>query len=152
MAPPKESPAAAKKPRLPRVFVIRHGETEWSLSGQHASSHPAPSLSQLYIRTDPRSIQTGLTDIPLTSHGESIVRQLGTRIVGQGKILDPAHIQHVFVSPRQRAQKTYDLLFQDVDKKPSCSVEEDVREWDYGVCEGALLLLGDGVRLREQLD
>ncbi|TKA56420.1 hypothetical protein B0A53_01990 [Rhodotorula sp. CCFEE 5036] len=83
-----------------------------------------------------RARATGLTDIPLTSHGESIVRQLGTRIVGQGKILDPAHIQHVFVSPRQRAQKTYDLLFQDVDKKPSCSVEEDVREWEYGLCEG----------------
>ena len=92
----------------------------------------------------PPPLQTGLTDIPLTAHGESIVRQLGTRIVGKGKILDPAHIQHVFVSPRQRAQKTYDLLFQDVDKKPSCSVEQDVREWEYGVCEGALsfFLLG----------
>ncbi|GAA5991379.1 hypothetical protein JCM10908_003284 [Rhodotorula pacifica] len=113
-APPKESPTAAKKPRLPRVFVIRHGETEWSLSGQH----------------------TGLTDIPLTSHGEDIVRELGTRIVGKGKILDPAHIQHVFVSPRQRAQKTFELLFEGAEEKPSCSKEEDVREWEYGVCEG----------------
>lgn len=147
MAPPKESPAAAKKPRLPRVFVIRHGETEWSLSGQHASSLLGCPPGYSLTRTDTLApLQTGLTDIPLTSHGESIVRQLGTRIVGQGKILDPAHIQHVFVSPRQRAQKTYDLLFQDVDKKPSCSVEEDVREWEYGVCEGARSSssLGDG--------
>ncbi|POY75329.1 hypothetical protein BMF94_1556 [Rhodotorula taiwanensis] len=114
MAAPPESTIAAKKPRLPRVFVIRHGETEWSLSGQH----------------------TGLTDIPLTEHGESIVRDLGTRIVGANKILDPAHIQHVFVSPRQRAVKTFDLLFEGVEEKPSWSKEDEIREWEYGVCEG----------------
>ncbi|BGP12197.1 hypothetical protein JCM10213_007453 [Rhodosporidiobolus nylandii] len=102
--------------RLPRVFVVRHGETEWSLSGQH----------------------TGRTDLPLTSHGEEIIRSLGERIVGEGKILDPAHIKHVFVSPRQRAKKTYDLLFEKVGEKerPEATEEEDVREWDYGVCEG----------------
>ncbi|TNY23733.1 histidine phosphatase superfamily [Rhodotorula diobovata] len=107
--------AAASKPRLPRVFVVRHGETEWSVSGQH----------------------TGLTDIPLTQKGEDILRELGGRIVGKGKVLDPAHIQHVFVSPRQRAQKTFSLLFEDrgVDA-PSHSIEDGIREWDYGVCEG----------------
>lgn len=84
-------------------------------------------------------VQTGLTDIPLTEHGESIVRDLGTRIVGANKILDPAHIQHVFVSPRQRAVKTFDLLFEGVEQKPSWSKEDEIREWEYGVCEGALL-------------
>jgi len=86
--------------------------------------------------------QTGLSDIPLTQKGEDILRELGGRIVGKGKVLDPAHIQHVFVSPRQRAQKTFSLLFDDrgVDV-PSYSTEDGVREWDYGVCEGASLAL-----------
>lgn len=37
MSPSASSSAASKKPRLPRVFVVRHGETEWSISGQHVS-------------------------------------------------------------------------------------------------------------------
>ncbi|GJN91959.1 hypothetical protein Rhopal_004987-T1 [Rhodotorula paludigena] len=113
--PRHDAPPAAQKPRLPRVFVVRHGETEWSISGQH----------------------TGRTDIPLTEKGESMLRELGKRIVGPGKVLDPAHIQHVFVSPRSRAQKTFQLLFEEQgEKAPSFSLEEGVREWDYGVCEG----------------
>lgn len=67
-----------------------------------------------------------------------MLRELGKRIVGPGKVLDPAHIQHVFVSPRSRAQKTFQLLFEEQgEKAPSFSLEEGVREWDYGVCEGA---------------
>ncbi|GAA5989408.1 hypothetical protein JCM11641_004819 [Rhodosporidiobolus odoratus] len=102
--------------RLPRVFVVRHGETEWSLSGQH----------------------TGLTDLPLTDHGVDVVSSLGKRIVGPGKILDPTHIKHAFVSPRQRAQKTYNLLFDSIpeSERPEKTDEDGVREWDYGVCEG----------------
>ena len=56
-------------------------------------------------------------------------------------ILDPAQLSHVLVSPRSRAQKTYELLFGDVpaDQQPKNKVtDERVREWTYGDFEGAL--------------
>ena len=40
------------------VYLARHGETAWSLTGQH----------------------TGLTDLPLTERGERNARQLGERL------------------------------------------------------------------------
>lgn len=62
------------------LYLIRHGETEWSLSGKH----------------------TGRTDIPLTSRGEDEARELGQRLRG-------IRFTHVLVSPRQRTRKTCDL-------------------------------------------
>lgn len=63
-----------------RLFLMRHGETEWSLSGQH----------------------TGRADIPLTENGEAEARQLGDRI-------RTFTFSHVITSPLQRAQRTYEL-------------------------------------------
>lgn len=60
-----------------RIYLVRHGETEWSLSGQY----------------------TGRTDIPLTAHGEDAARELGLR-------LRDIPFAHVLTSPLQRAQKT----------------------------------------------
>ena len=60
-----------------RLYLIRHGETEWSLSGRHTSR----------------------TDIPLTEQGEQDARKLGER-------LRAASITRVFTSPRQRARRT----------------------------------------------
>jgi broad specificity phosphatase PhoE len=65
------------KNQLPRLFVIRHGETEWSLSGQH----------------------TGRADIALTPNGQSEASQLGEQICHTS-------FQHVFMSPLQRARQT----------------------------------------------
>lgn len=65
---------------LPLVYLARHGETEWSLSGQH----------------------TGLTDIPLTPRGERNARRLGERLAG-------LKFAHVFTSPLQRASRTCEL-------------------------------------------
>ncbi|MGD0087853.1 MAG: histidine phosphatase family protein [Verrucomicrobiota bacterium] len=65
---------------LPRIYLIRHGETKWSLSGQH----------------------TGRTDIPLTEQGESDARKLGERLHG-------LNFNRVFTSPRLRAQRTCEL-------------------------------------------
>ncbi|KAK9899415.1 phosphoglycerate mutase-like protein [Cystobasidium minutum MCA 4210] len=107
--------------RLPKVYVIRHGQTEWSLNGRH----------------------TGTTDIPLTPKGEELITALGLRVVGKGRILDPDLITKILVSPRTRAQKTFELLFAPEAGNPKISemktTYEGVREWTYGDFEGALV-------------
>lgn len=65
---------------LPVVYVARHGETAWSLSGQH----------------------TGRTDLPLTPNGERNARRLGER-------LKDLAFAKVFTSPLQRAARTCEL-------------------------------------------
>lgn len=65
---------------LPRLFLVRHGETAWTESRQH----------------------TGLTDIPLNQRGEENARQLGAS-------LDRFDFIRVFSSPLQRAYKTCEL-------------------------------------------
>jgi broad specificity phosphatase PhoE len=65
---------------LPVVYLARHGETAWSLSGQH----------------------TGSTDLPLTERGEQQARALGQRLRG-------ANFVKAFTSPSQRARRTADL-------------------------------------------
>jgi len=88
---------------LPKVFLARHGETEWSVTGQH----------------------TGLTDLPLTSHGEDNARQLGEHLKGR-------HFAIVFTSPLQRARRTCELAgFGD-----RVTVDADMVEWNYGDYEG----------------
>jgi probable phosphoglycerate mutase len=63
--------------RHPSLYLVRHGETEWSLSGQH----------------------TGRTDVPLTAHGEDQARELVPW-------LRDIHFARVLTSPRQRARRT----------------------------------------------
>lgn len=65
---------------VPTIYLARHGETEWSKSGQH----------------------TGRTDIPLTARGEADARKIGTRLAG-------ISFAHVFSSPLQRARRTAEL-------------------------------------------
>jgi len=66
--------------QLPILYLARHGETAWSLSGQH----------------------TGLTDLPLTERGEQTARRLGQRLRGLS-------FSKVFTSPLQRARRTCEL-------------------------------------------
>ena len=67
---------------LPMIYLARHGQTEWSQTGQH----------------------TGLTDIPLTPQGEENGRRLGERLA---KIKEP--IKLVLTSQLQRARRTAEL-------------------------------------------
>jgi len=66
--------------RLPMIYLVRHGETEWTRSHRH----------------------TGLTDLPLTEVGERDARQLGER-------LRDTTFARVFTSPLQRASRTCEL-------------------------------------------
>jgi broad specificity phosphatase PhoE len=65
---------------LPIVYLARHGDTAWTVSGQH----------------------TGLTDLPLTAEGENHARRLGERLKG-------LKFAKVFTSPLQRAARTCEL-------------------------------------------
>jgi probable phosphoglycerate mutase len=62
---------------LSQIYLARHGETAWTVSGQH----------------------TGRTDIPLTERGEANARHLGERLKGMT-------FARVFTSPLQRARRT----------------------------------------------
>src|SRR5215469_13942808 len=62
------------------VYLARHGETAWTLSGQY----------------------TGLTDLPLTERGERNARRLEERLRG-------LNFAKVFTSPLQRASRTCEL-------------------------------------------
>jgi probable phosphoglycerate mutase len=62
------------------LYYMRHGETAWSLTGQH----------------------TGKTDLPLTAHGEAEAWSLEPLLHGVA-------FDHVFTSPRQRARRTAEL-------------------------------------------
>ena len=65
---------------LPIVYLARHGETAWTVSGQH----------------------TGLTDLPLTERGQRNARRIGER-------LKALRFAKVFTSPLQRALCTCQL-------------------------------------------
>src|SRR5438105_764742 len=66
--------------KLPSIYLARHGETAWSVSGQH----------------------TGRSDIPLTERGERNARRLGERLAGLSFAL-------VLTSPLKRASRTCEL-------------------------------------------
>ncbi|KAL4781562.1 histidine phosphatase superfamily [Aspergillus varians] len=116
----------------PRCFIIRHGETEWSLNGRH----------------------TGTTDLALTANGEKRIKSTGKALVGNDRLIAPKKLVHVYVSPRARAQRTLELLEvgcrerlpwtekrkpeaeEPIRTEARVEVTEMIREWDYGDYEG----------------
>jgi broad specificity phosphatase PhoE len=65
---------------FPEITLVRHGETEWSLTGRH----------------------TGRSDIPLTENGKAAAKKVGPRLAG--------HVfAEVWTSPSLRARNTCSL-------------------------------------------
>lgn len=103
---------------MTELYVIRHGETEWSANGRH----------------------TSVTDLPLTERGEQQARTLGSQ-------LDPACFGLVLSSPRRRARHTAELAgfvgehapeidddlaewsYGDYEGRTSAEIAEDVPGW-----------------------
>jgi probable phosphoglycerate mutase len=65
---------------IQEIYLVRHGETEWSLSGQH----------------------TGITDIPLTENGRKVAQRLEPVLAAETFVL-------VLTSPLERARETCEL-------------------------------------------
>lgn len=124
-----------KDAATPRVYLIRHGATSWSQLGRF----------------------TGSTDLPLLPEGEQKVRETASHVFGPGLLIEPGKLARIYVSPRQRAQKTLELLFETAGREASLpaslgadgeddvgsggvdvKVTEDVAEWNYGDYEGLL--------------
>lgn len=87
---------------LPVVYLARHGDTAWTISGQH----------------------TGLTDLPLNASGEHNARRLGERLKG-------LTFTKVFTSPLRRASRTCELAgFGDVAETDPDLVEWNYGEYE----------------------
>ena len=83
--------------------MIRHGETAWSRVGRH----------------------TGLTDLPLTPHGEAQAGRLAPWLAD-------THFALVLCSPLLRARQTCAAA----GFAPPPGIDADLAEWDYGEYEG----------------
>lgn len=92
---------------LGRLVLLRHGQTAWSVSGQH----------------------TGRTDLPLTEVGVEQAKEAGERL--RKEFPQGFNPDCVLVSPLRRAQQTA----QSAGYSPY-TLCEGVVEWDYGAAEG----------------
>jgi probable phosphoglycerate mutase len=87
---------------LPVVWLVRHGETAWSVAGRH----------------------TGLTDLPLTARGEQSARELAPRLRGLA-------VARVYTSPLLRAASTCSLAgFGDIAQSDPDLVEWDYGDYE----------------------
>lgn len=88
---------------LPTIYLVRHGETKWSRNGRH----------------------TGITDLPLTAHGEATARELGPWFAD-------VPFAQVLTSPMDRAVRTCELA----GLGAQAEIAVDLSEWNYGDYEG----------------
>lgn len=101
MQAPNVPAPQAPIPGGPKLWLLRHGETEWSRSGQY----------------------TGLTDLPLTSEGEAQARSAQAALAG-------VDFDLVLTSPLQRAHRTATLAgFPDAVVEPN-AVEWDYGDYE----------------------
>jgi probable phosphoglycerate mutase len=91
-----------------RVFLIRHGETAWTITGQH----------------------TGRTDLALTEAGENEARAAARPF---SRLLGERPLDAVYSSPRRRALRTAELA---LGTSIAPEVSDLLAEFDYGAFEG----------------
>jgi broad specificity phosphatase PhoE len=91
---------------MPALYLLRHGETEWSRTGRH----------------------TSVSDLPLTPEGERRAGEAGRVLAAMRGTDAPALVAS---SPRTRARRTAELAGLAPDL-----VTEDLAEWAYGEYEG----------------
>jgi len=108
----RNHPTNRTRKMAPRVFIARHGETEWSLNGRH----------------------TGTTDLALTANGKKRMQKTGEAMVGEDRLICPDLLLQVYCSPRKRAMQTLELL--GLPKQVPAEVTDSLSEWDYGKYEG----------------
>ena len=89
-------------PELRRIWLVRHGETEWARLGRH----------------------TGRTDVPLTDLGRDQAAALGDRLRERERDGHPPFAL-VLTSPRIRASETARLA-----GFAAATIEPDLAEWD----------------------
>ncbi|KAI8909398.1 putative phosphoglycerate mutase [Powellomyces hirtus] len=102
------------KPKMFNLYVVRHGATEWSVSGQH----------------------TGRTDIPLTPAG---IEQAECTAKHFKNLLSSkpfsSRFLHIYSSPLSRAFETARITTS-YDPTAQIELDDDLQEWDYGAYEG----------------
>jgi probable phosphoglycerate mutase len=89
-----------------RAYLVRHGETEWSITRRH----------------------TGRTDLPLTEGGRRRAAELRETFAGRSDVATAV----VLTSPLLRARQTCELA----GLGDRAEVDDDLVEWDYGEFEG----------------
>lgn len=116
----------------PRLFLLRHGETSWSLIGRY----------------------TGITDLPLLPSGASRILSSAHIIYGPGKLISPSSLLKVFISPRLRAQQTWEIYQSTLSPPIDLPTEttDRIAEWTYGPYEGLFTSEIRALRKSEGLD
>lgn len=97
------------EPARPRLWLVRHGQTEWARLGRH----------------------TGRTDIALTDEGRDQARAIGTLLAERRGHGTDGPFALVLTSPLSRAAATAALA-----GYGDAIIDPDLAEWDYGALEG----------------
>lgn len=133
---------AGKDAGTPRVYLVRHGKSVNPASQAVSRCPPdlSPSLGETEWTKSGR--YTGITELELTPNGIQQVLNSKRLFIGPGKLLDTSKLARIFISPRQRAVQTFEILFtnmKDVGQfAEKVKVTNDLAEWNYGDYEGLL--------------
>ena len=96
-----------ERPDWPRIFLVRHGETDWNADGRLLS----------------------YTDEPINAKGEKQAHDLAATLTSM-------RWDRAITSPRIRARRTAEIILSEVDDPPRLAVDDRLVEMDFGPYEG----------------